>query len=173
MQNTLTVALAPLPLLCLRVLVPQEELTRVAMWDASEEEKQAALRHAQEREVNRVKALVALPDLLPRALPLLQYLAVGDAAPNMGLLGDEYNADACITALHVREEDVVWEWDELRRLAFVRRQRWWRVVDGPHGRHCVEISEEEGEKAQQRIETMSRKTVTMEIEGELLRLHPS
>lgn len=130
---------------------------------ASKEEGLAKIR---QQEVDRVKALAALPDPLVRALPSLRYLAVGDMAPNMQLLGEGADVDASVAALRVKDEEVVWEWDELRRLSAVRKQCWWRIVDGPIGRQLVEISEYEGEEAQWQIESVTEDTT--HIEGESL-----
>ncbi len=109
------------------------------------------------REINRVKALLPLPALLVRAIPSLRYLSIGDMAPNSEVLG-RTAVDPSIRALCVDEKDVEWEWDALRRLAMIRRQCWWRVVDGTHERELVEISVEEGEEAQRRIESVTEDT---------------
>ncbi|RPD53121.1 hypothetical protein L227DRAFT_420666 [Lentinus tigrinus ALCF2SS1-6] len=139
---------------CLRVLVPHE--TRY--WYLPQDKKANVARDRQE-EIDRVKALNALPPLLAHAFPWLRYLSVADAAPNMYLLQDT-PLEPSISALQVDEGAVGWGWDELRHLMGIRRQRWWRVVYGPHGRELVEITSEEGEAAQQEIETSGSMTLT-------------
>ncbi|RDX43509.1 hypothetical protein OH76DRAFT_1487780 [Lentinus brumalis] len=157
--SKLPAALSGLSLVCLRVLVPEQKQRRWKMGFASKEEGLAKIR---QQEVDRVKALAALPDPLVRALPSLRYLAVGDMAPNMQLLGEGADVDASVAALRVKDEEVVWEWDELRRLSAVRKQCWWRIVDGPIGRQLVEISEYEGEEAQWQIESVTEDTTHIE-----------
>ncbi|RPD72365.1 hypothetical protein L226DRAFT_511839 [Lentinus tigrinus ALCF2SS1-7] len=160
-------ALCALPLQCLRVLVPPDH-----HWREPSLDRKAKVTRDQEEEINRVKALIALPPLLVHAFPLLRCLSVGDAAPDMELLEDT-PLDPAVSALQVDEEAVEWEWDylrlvgavgwgwdELRHLMGIRRQRWWRVVYGPHGRELVEITSEEGEAAQQEIETSGSMTLT-------------
>ncbi|RPD72364.1 hypothetical protein L226DRAFT_573116 [Lentinus tigrinus ALCF2SS1-7] len=162
--DKLTVALPSLSLLCLRVFVSQEEIPPMWLWDAAEE-RDVALKFAREREVSRVQKLAALPTQLVRALPSLQYLALGDTAPNLRLVG---NPSAPI--IHA-EDKVVTEWDELRRTPSVKKQSWWKVVNGPHGKELVAISEEEGEEAQWLIETMTVDSDTTHgIEGKLSQL---
>ncbi|KAI0715764.1 hypothetical protein C8T65DRAFT_707496 [Cerioporus squamosus] len=150
--SRLPAALSALPLECLRVLVPEQKQRRWSQGFASKEEGIAQLRQQEIDRVTALAALAALPPLLVRALPSLRYLAVGDMAPNMQLLGDGTDVDASVIALGVKEEDVVGEWDELRQLSVIRKQCWWRVVDGPRGRELVEIEEAEGEEAQRQIE---------------------
>ncbi|TFK82423.1 hypothetical protein K466DRAFT_556600 [Polyporus arcularius HHB13444] len=150
--SALPTALMSLPLICLRVFVEGRQ------YDVSIPELDQGLgpriRH---REINRVKALLPLPPLLVRAIPSLRYLSIGDMAPNSEVLG-RTAVDPSIRALCVDEKDVEWEWDALRRLAMIRRQCWWRVVDGTHERELVEISVEEGEEAQRRIESVTEDT---------------
>ncbi|KAI0715800.1 hypothetical protein C8T65DRAFT_770691 [Cerioporus squamosus] len=102
-------------------------------------------------------ALIALPCMLARAIPSLQYLAVGDMAPDRDVLGVP-SGDPAIDALRM-DKDIVSKCDELRRLYYIGKHCWWRIVDGPHGRELTEILEEEGEEAQRQIECVNEDTV--------------
>ncbi|RPD72374.1 hypothetical protein L226DRAFT_573123 [Lentinus tigrinus ALCF2SS1-7] len=144
-------ALRSLQLKCLRVLVPHELRVRCFLDLQTWAEKRAP---DQEEEINRVKALAALPPLVVHTFPSLRYLSVGDAAPNMDLWWG-LPLDPVVSALQVDEKAVEWEWDFLRHLMVIRKQRWWRVVDGPQGRELVEITSGEGEAAQREIETVT------------------
>ncbi|RPD53112.1 hypothetical protein L227DRAFT_568156 [Lentinus tigrinus ALCF2SS1-6] len=146
-------ALRSLPLQCLRVLVLPEQRHRPRVPDREAEAANEA--RDREEEINRVKTLNALTPLVVHAFPSLRCLSVGDAAINMDLW-DDIPLDPAVSALQVDEEAVEWEWDYLRHLLVIRKQRWWRVVDGPHGRELVEITSGEGEAAQREIETVTR-----------------
>ena len=55
----------------------------------------------------------------------------------------------------IEDDDVLMdsEWDELRRTHFIRKRRWWRIVDAEAGnRILVEISARRGERARALIE---------------------
>ncbi|RPD72360.1 hypothetical protein L226DRAFT_511835 [Lentinus tigrinus ALCF2SS1-7] len=159
--DKLTVALPSLPLVCLRVLVFPEE-DSPDMWYKAEEW-ESGLRRLGERAASRLQKLAELPNQLVRSLPSLRYLALGDTAPNVGLVGDAAAfGSAIIRARQVQEDNIVWECDELRRMLSIRKhqQSWWRVVNGPHGRELLTISEKEGEEAQRLIETMTDSDTT-------------
>ncbi|RPD53122.1 hypothetical protein L227DRAFT_617256 [Lentinus tigrinus ALCF2SS1-6] len=152
--DKLTVALPSLPLLCLRVLVFQEEIPPMWSWDGAEEQN-VALRLAREREASRMQKLAALPNQLVRALPSLRYLSLGDTAPNASRLVDNPS-----TSIIRAEDNVLTQWDKLRRTHSVKKQSWWRIVIGPYGKELVAISEEEGEEAQHLIKIMTDSETT-------------
>ncbi|RPD59736.1 hypothetical protein L227DRAFT_527271 [Lentinus tigrinus ALCF2SS1-6] len=139
-------ALRSLPLQCLRVLVPHQQrfLYYTNRWN-----KEAKEARNREEEINRIKALARLPPLMVHTFPSLRCLSVGNAIPDMQLLRDT-PLDPAASALQVDDEE--WGWDYLRHVGI---HRWWRVVDGLHGRELVEITEEEGEAAQREIETVT------------------
>ncbi len=150
-QSKLPAALSSIPLVCLRVLVPEplQGQPNIVL--------KGQRNYGWEREIKRIKALIALPCLLVRAIPSLRYLSVGDLAPNTHVTGVPI-ADAALDALRLKAEDfVVTKWDEMRWLDIIRMRCWWRIEDGPSGspRELVEISEEEGEEAQRQIESVN------------------
>ncbi|RDX56957.1 hypothetical protein OH76DRAFT_1476452 [Lentinus brumalis] len=148
--SKLPAALSSIPLVCLRVLVPELQGQPNIVLEGQRN-------HGREREIKRIKALIALPCLLVRAIPSLRYLSVGDLAPNTHVTGVPI-ADAALDALRLKAEDfVVTKWDEMRWLDIIRMRCWWRIEDGPSGspRELVEISEEEGEEAQRQIESVN------------------
>ncbi|RPD72414.1 hypothetical protein L226DRAFT_490269 [Lentinus tigrinus ALCF2SS1-7] len=136
-------ALHSLPLQCLRVLVPHQQRF-LYYWN-----KEAKEARNREEEINRIKALARLPPLMVHTFPSLRCLSVGNAIPYMQLLRDT-PLDPAASALQVDDEE--WGWDYLRHVGI---HRWWRVVDGLHGRELVEITDEEGEAAQREIETVT------------------
>ncbi|KAI0715765.1 hypothetical protein C8T65DRAFT_828540 [Cerioporus squamosus] len=137
--SELPTALSALPLVCLRLLVPDEQQRR---WSQGFTSKGEGLAQLRQQEIDRL-------------------LTLGE--------GTDVDVDASVAALSVKEDDVVWEWDELRHLFVVRKQCWWRIVDGPRGRELVEIKEAEGEGAQRHIEAGAVDSAY--LEGALASLH--
>ncbi len=113
--------------------------------------------------MERVRAVAALPRPLVDAIPSLRYLAVADMAPNPAFT-DEAPEDAADGASGSSVEGAVYEWDELRQVGGIRRQAWWKIVEEDGKRIMVEISEDEGERAQRRVEDGDFERVS-QIEG--------
>ncbi|KAI1797107.1 hypothetical protein LXA43DRAFT_1147952 [Ganoderma leucocontextum] len=141
-------------LLVLKILVPPTpEPLRVFYsweWDSDVDHIQAPA-EAKAREMARVSALAALPRPLVDAIPSLRYLSVADMALNPALEKDapEWVSDAASSRA---EDGVVYEWDELREVDAIRKQMWWKIAEEDGRRTMVEISEDEGERAQRVVE---------------------
>lgn len=157
-----------IPLLVLRIVVPS---TITPGWSAGyrfdEDMKDEARKLCRGREICRLRALCELPQLCIDAIPSLLYLAIGDAAPNTDLfnrsdLVDEALAD--IFQYGQGEGPIESEWDELRQLDCVRKQRWWKIEVRERQRILVEISEDEGEEAQRLIMEEPEYSPTTQIE---------
>ncbi|KAI0707030.1 hypothetical protein C8Q76DRAFT_800398 [Earliella scabrosa] len=145
--------LSPLSISCLRILVPE---TSLPLWATFNTVRSEQIRSsARDEEVARVRTLAELPHLVVDAIPTVRYLAIGDLAPNRALFTDAHIQDerlADVFADAPKEESIVSEWDDLRRVQCVRKQTWWRIEEREGSRVLVEISEEEGEEAQREIE---------------------
>ena len=152
-QRELPDTLSPLSISCLRILVPE---TSLPLWATFNTVRSEQIRSsARDEEVARVRTLAELPRLVVDAIPTVRYLAIGDLAPNRALFTDAHIQDerlADVFADAPKEESIVSEWDDLRRVQCVRKQTWWRIEEREGSRVLVEISEEEGEEAQREIE---------------------
>ena len=124
------------------------------MFTAQSPDEQEAFRRAHAREESRVRALAALAQPLADALPTLDVLSIADMAMSRRIF---LNSQGVWERRRVEwdpSDGTVYEWDELRGVACVREQRWWRVVPAEGGaRALAEISEEEGERMQAFIES--------------------
>ncbi|KAI0749246.1 hypothetical protein C8Q80DRAFT_612332 [Daedaleopsis nitida] len=156
--------LQTVPLLVLRIVVPS---TISPGWSAGyrydKSMKDDARKLCRAREICRVRALAELPQLCIEAIPTLLYMAIGDTAPNMDLfdrsdVNDEELAD--VFQHGQGEGPIESEWDELRQLDCVRKQRWWKIEARESQRILVEISEDGGEEAQRLIEEPQYRAAT-------------
>ncbi|KAM5539232.1 hypothetical protein V8D89_007105 [Ganoderma adspersum] len=138
-------------LLLLKILVPQilPLLTVIIPGMADDDGQNTRMRQAiKRREMERVRAVAALPRPLVDAIPSLRYLAVADMAANHAVVDDP--ADGASGSSE--RGGGVYEWDEMREVEGIEKQVWWKVVEEDGKRVLREISEDEGERAQRVIE---------------------
>ncbi|KAI0749239.1 hypothetical protein C8Q80DRAFT_1269144 [Daedaleopsis nitida] len=117
----------PLPLVCLRIVVPVN-----GGWVGD-------------------RLRIATDETVPAAIPTLRYLSIGDLAPKLLLLNgadvdDEELAD--VFQFGCGEGRTAGDWDELWRVHGLWAQRWWRIEELGGERVLVAISEDEGKTAQ-------------------------
>ena len=155
-------------LFLLKILVPQilPLLTVIipGMADDDDDGQNTQVRDAtKRRELERVRAVAALPRPLVDAIPSLRYLAIADMAANRAVVDDL--ADGASSGSE--KGGGVYEWDEMREVEGIGKQVWWKVVEDDGHRVLREIPEDEGERAQRVIEDGGEEGIS-QIEGELI-----
>ena len=123
--------------------------------------------------MERVRAVAALPRPLVDAIPSLRYLSVADMAPNPAFKIDASEWEGGIPSRGA-EDRVVYEWDELREVDTIRKLMWWKIVEEDGQRKLVEISEDEGERAQRVLEEQDGDVEGIsQVEGECIDSAPA
>nr|VWO99948.1 Endochitinase 2 (EC (Chitinase 2) [Ganoderma boninense] len=130
-------------LVLLKILIPQAvPLLTITIPGMEDDMLNAQARSAtQWREMERVRAVAALPQPLVDAIPSLRYLAVADMSPNPAIVEDAAHDGSGSS----ETDGGVYEWDEMREVEGIGKQMWWKVVEEDGKRVLKETSEDEGD----------------------------